>query len=140
MLEYDFAVAHVQVSWLSPSKVRRMTVVGSRKMVVYDDVANQVAIHDAGIDREHLGRSLGEFSSFGEFRLIQRSGDMFVPRLPHVEPLQAQCRHFVECIFAGNEPITNFEEAAEVVEILEAASVSRANGGQRVALEDLAHV
>lgn len=140
MLEYDFAVAHVQVSWLSPSKVRRMTVVGSRKMVVYDDVANQVAIHDAGIDREHLGRSLGEFSSFGEFRLIQRSGDMFVPRLPHVEPLQAQCRHFVECIFAGNEPITNFEEAAEVVEILEAASVSRANGGQRVALEDVAHV
>ena len=140
MLEYEFAVAHVQVSWLSPSKVRRMTVVGSRKMVVYDDVANQVAIHDAGIDREHLGRSLGEFSSFGEFRLIQRSGDMHVPRLPHVEPLQAQCRHFVECIFAGNEPITNFEEAAEVVEILEAASISHANGGQRVALEDLAHV
>ena len=64
-----------------------MTVVGSRKMVVYDDVANQVTIHDAGIDREHLGRSFGEFQSFGEFRLIQRSGDMHVPRLPHVEPL-----------------------------------------------------
>ena len=136
MLEYDFAVAHVQVSWLSPSKVRRMTVVGSRKMVVYDDVANQVAIHDAGIDREHLGRSLGEFSSFGEFRLIQRMGDMHVPRLPHVEPLQAQCRHFVECVFSGNEPSTNFEEAAEVVEILEAASISRANGGERTTLEE----
>jgi predicted dehydrogenase len=140
MLEYAFAVAHVQVSWLSPSKVRRMTVVGSRKMVVYDDVANQVAIHDAGIDREHLGRSFGEFSSFGEFRLIQRSGDMHVPHLPHVEPLQAQCRHFVECIFGGNEPITNFEEAAEVVEILEAASLSRANGGDRVALGEPARV
>jgi predicted dehydrogenase len=134
VLEYDFAVAHIQVSWLSPSKVRRMTVVGSRKMVVYNDVENQVAIHDAGIDREHLGRSLGEFQSFGEFRLIQRCGDMHVPHLPHVEPLQAQCRHFVECAFAGREPDTNFEEAAGVVEVLEAASVSQTNSGERVEL------
>ena len=79
--------AHPAVSWLSPNKVRRMTVVGSRKMVVYDDVANQVMIHDAGIDREHLGRAFGDFDSFGEFRLIQRSGDLHVPRLPNVEPL-----------------------------------------------------
>jgi hypothetical protein len=114
VLEYDFAVAHIQLSWLSPEKVRRMTVVGSRKMVVYDDVANQVMIHDAGIDREHLGRSFGEFQSFGEFRLIQRSGDMHVPRLPHVEPLQAQ---FGTSSIASTaaEPITNFEEAARVV-------------------------
>src|SRR6266566_6687864 len=135
VLEYDFAVAHVQVSWLSPNKVRRMTVVGSRKMVVYDDVANQVAIHDAGIDREHLGRSLGEFSSFGEFRLIQRSGDLHVPRIPNVEPLMAQCRHFVDCITLGTEPVTDVEEAAAVVEVLEAATASRANGGERVPLE-----
>jgi predicted dehydrogenase len=140
VLEYDFAVAHIQVSWLSPRKVRRMTVVGSRKMVVYDDVENQVAIHDAGIDREHLGRSMGEFQTFGEFRLIQRSGDMHVPRLPSVEPLQAQARHFVECISSGSEPMTNFEEAAAVVEILEAATASVANAGQRVMLEELARV
>jgi predicted dehydrogenase len=135
VLEYEFAVAHIQVSWLSPSKVRRMTVVGSRKMVVYDDVANQITVHDAGIDREHLGRSFGEFESFGEFRLIQRSGDAHIPRLPHVEPLVAQCRHFLDCIATGTEPITNFEEAAAVVEILEAATASRANGGERVPLE-----
>jgi predicted dehydrogenase len=140
VLEYEFAVAHIQLSWLSPNKVRRMTVVGSRKMVVYDDVANQVMIHDAGIDREHLGRSMGEFQSFGEFRLIQRSGDMHVPRLPHVEPLQAQCQHFLDCVFSGSEPNTNFEEAAAVVEILEAASVSHANGGERVALGEPARV
>jgi predicted dehydrogenase len=140
VLEYEFAVAHVQVSWLSPEKVRRMTVVGSRKMVVYDDVAGQIAIHDAGIDREHLGRSLGEFNSFGEFRLIQRSGDLHVPRLPHVEPLQAQCRHFVECALTGREPLTNAEAAAGVVEILEAASASRENHGERIALAELAGV
>jgi len=140
VLEYDFAVAHIQLSWLSPDKVRRMTVVGSRKMVVYDDVAGQVAIHDAGIDREHLSRSFGEFQSFGEFRLIQRSGDLHVPRLPHIEPLQAQCGHFIDCIFTGKEPMTNFEEAAEVVEILEAASASRAAGGERVQLSEPTHV
>jgi predicted dehydrogenase len=138
VLEYDFAVAHIQLSWLSPEKVRRMTVVGSRKMVVYDDVANQVMVHDAGIDREHLGRSFGEFQSFGEFRLIQRSGDMHVPRLPHVEPLQAQCQHFLDCVFSGKEPITNFEEAARVVQILEAATESRKNGGERVELREVA--
>jgi predicted dehydrogenase len=135
VLEYEFAVAHVQVSWLSPSKVRRMTVVGSRKMVVYDDVAGQIVIHDAGIDREHIGRSFGEFESFGEFRLIQRSGDLHVPRLPSIEPLMEQCRHFVDCIAQGTEPLTNHEEAAAVVEILEAATASRANGGERVPLE-----
>jgi predicted dehydrogenase len=140
VLEYDFAVAHIQLSWLSPSKVRRMTVVGSRKMVVYDDVQNQVAIHDAGIDREHLGRSFGEFSTFGEFRLIQRSGDLHVPRLPAVEPLQAQCRHFLDCVVSGQEPTTNFEDAAEVVEILEAATASRENGGIRIELGEPAHV
>jgi predicted dehydrogenase len=139
VLEYDFAVAHIQLSWLSPSKVRRMTVVGSRKMVVYDDVQNQVAIHDAGIDREHLGRSFGEFSTFGEFRLIQRSGDMHVPRLPAVEPLQAQCRHFLDCVVTGREPITSSEKAAEVVEILEAATASRENGGVPIELAEAVH-
>jgi predicted dehydrogenase len=140
VLEYGFAIAHVQVSWLSPRKVRRMTVVGSRKMVVYDDVENQVAIHDAGIDREHLARSFGEFQTFGEFHLIQRSGDMRVPRLPSVEPLQAQARHFVECISSGSQPRTDAREAAAVVEILEAASASLANGGARIMLGELANV
>ena len=140
VLEYEFAVAHIQVSWLSPNKVRRMTVVGSRKMVVYDDVASSVVIHDAGIDREHLGRTFSDFNSFGEFRLIQRSGDLHVPRLPNVEPLAAQCRHFIDCIFTGNEPSTNFQEAADVVEILEAANVSREQGGGRVELDVAAGV
>jgi predicted dehydrogenase len=58
-----------------------------------------------------------------------------MPRLPSVEPLAAQCRHFVDCIFTGNEPSTNFQEAADVVEILEAANASREQGGERVKLE-----
>ena len=136
VLEYDYAVAHIQVSWLSPRKVRRMTVVGSRKMVVYDDAASEpIVVHDAGIDREHISRSFGEFESFGEFRLIQRSGDLYAPRLSPIEPLVAQCRHFVDCIRTGLEPMTSAEDAADVVEILEAATRSRENDGQPVSLE-----
>ena len=134
-LEYDSAVAHVHISWLSPSKVRRMTVVGSEKMVVYDDVQGQVAVHDAGIDREQVDRSFADFESFGEFRLIQRMGDMHVPRLKAAEPLMVQCRHFLECIATGAEPITGVDEAAGVVAVLEAATASRENGGVRVPLD-----
>jgi predicted dehydrogenase len=137
VLEYEHTVAHVHISWLHPSKVRRMTVIGSSKMVVYDDVEGQIVVHDAGIDREHVDRSFPDFETFGEFRLIQRVGDMHIPRVPMAEPLALQCRHFVDCITKGTEPVTDFEDAARVVEVLEAASASHANGGARVEIADL---
>lgn len=128
------AVAHIHVSWLSPRKVRSMTVVGSRKMVVYDDTASdeKIVIHDAGIDREHIGRSFPQFDSYGEFQLIHRLGDLHVPRLQNLEPLVAECRHFVDCIHSGSEPLTGVSHATEVVAVLEAASKSSQNGGMRV--------
>jgi predicted dehydrogenase len=137
VLEYDQArVAHVHVSWLSPSKVRRMTVVGSKKMVVYDDVAaEKIVLYDAGIDRQHIDRTFPGFETFGEFQLIHRLGDLHIPRLPTTEPLVAQARHFVECVQNGTEPITGPDEAAAVVATLEAASRSRAAGGERVPVE-----
>ena len=137
VLEYEHAVAHVHISWLHPSKVRRMTVIGSQKMVVYDDVEGQIVVHDAGIDREHVDRSFPDFETFGEFRLIQRVGDMHIPRVQMAEPLALQCRHFVDCIQSGTEPVTDFEDAARVVEVLEAASASHTNGGARVEIRDL---
>ena len=136
--EYEHAVAHVHISWLHPSKVRRMTVIGSKKMVVYDDVEGQIVVHDAGIDREHVDRTFPDFETFGEFRLIQRVGDMHIPRIPVAEPLALQCRHFVDCVKSGTEPVTDFEDAARVVEVLEAASASHAKGGARVEIADLA--
>jgi predicted dehydrogenase len=140
VFEYDYAVATIQVSWLSPLKVREMTVVGSKKMVVYDDVAGQVVVHDAGIDREHLSRSFADFDSYGEFKLIQRSGDVHIPKLASVEPLAEQCKHFVDCILTGKEPVTGVAEATAVVEILEAASASMQAGGERIELKELARV
>jgi predicted dehydrogenase len=135
-LEYDEgAVAHVHVSWLSPRKVRNMTVVGSKKMVVYDDTADdKVAVHDAGIDREHIERTFPEFETYAEFQLIQRLGDLHVPRLSSVEPLVAESRHFVDCIENGTQPLTDAAHAAEVVAVLEAATASAAEGGARIQL------
>ncbi len=136
-LEYDSSVvAHVHVSWLSPSKVRRMTIVGSRKMLVYDDVAaEKIMVYDAGIDRQHLDRTFPGFETFGEFQLIQRLGDLHVPRIPSVEPLVAETRHFAECIRDGTKPLSDWHEAAAVVATLEAANMSRAHGGESVPVE-----
>ncbi len=135
-LEYEQGtVAHVHVSWLSPRKVRNMTVVGSKKMVVYDDTADdKIVVHDAGIDREHIERRFPEFETFAEFQLIQRLGDLHVPRLAGTEPLVAECRHFVDCIADGSTPVTGVDEATEVVAVLEAATASAKAGGTRVEL------
>jgi len=129
-------VANVELSWLAPSKLRRTVIVGSKKMVVYDDVAaEKIVLYDAGIDRQHIDRTFPGFETFGEFQLIHRLGDLHIPRLPTTEPLVAQARHFVECVQNGTEPITGPDEAAAVVATLEAASRSRAAGGERVPVE-----
>jgi predicted dehydrogenase len=133
-LEYESAAANIQISWLSPSKVRHMTVVGSEKMVVYDDVAGTVLVHDAGIDRKQVDRTFADFNTFGEFRLIHRLGDVHMPRLASSEPLVVQCQHFVDCITSGEAPMTGWEEAAAVVEVLEAATASHKADGARVEL------
>lgn len=139
LLQYPTGcIAHIQVSWLSPSKVRRMTVVGSQKMVIYDDMAtDKIVVHDSGIDREHLNRSFGQFDSFGEFQLIHRHGDIFMPRLASVEPLVSQCRHFVDCILTGADPITGAADAAGVIAVLEAATASMALEGEEVPVESI---
>ncbi|MFH1571931.1 MAG: Gfo/Idh/MocA family oxidoreductase [Gemmatimonadota bacterium] len=136
-LEFANGVAvHIHVSWLDPGKVRRTTVVGSRKMVVYDDASTdaKIQLYDKGIDREHMGGSLGEFDSFGKFQLTQRAGDVLIPRLDFVEPLKRECAHFVECVGQGRRPLTDGENGLRVVRVLEAASQSLATGGVSVAL------
>ena len=106
-LEFGDGVAvHIHVSWLDPSKVRRMTVVGSKKMAVYDDASTEAKIQlfDKGIDRKHIGGSLGEFDSFGKFQLIKRAGDVLIPQIDFTEPLRRECSHFVESVRAGGRP------------------------------------
>ena len=120
-------IANVHVSWLDPQKVRKMTVVGSRKMVVYDDVADdKIAIYDKGIDRKAV---LGEHMDFDQparADFSYRSGDILLPRVDFVEPLRLEAEHFVDCIRHGKEPATGVAHARSVVSILERADSVRA--------------
>jgi predicted dehydrogenase len=122
-LEYPGKViANVHVSWLDPQKVRKMIIVGSRKMVVYDDIAeNKIAIYDKGIDRRAI---LGENMDFDKPQVTPfnyRSGDILIPQVKFAEPLRVEAEHFADCIRNSHEPITGLAHARTVVSILERA-------------------
>jgi predicted dehydrogenase len=112
-------MANIHVSWLDPHRVRSMTVVGSKKMVVYDDIAeNKIAIFDKGIDRMAV---LGQNMDFDDPRFQNfnhRSGDVVMPRIDFQEPLKVEIEHFLDCIEKGTKCITGIEHARKVVEIL----------------------
>ncbi len=123
-------MAHVQMSWLDPHKERRLTVVGSKRMVVFDDMQprEKLKVYDRGVDRPP------EYSSYGESLSI-REGDIFIPRIPNVEPLTAELKHFVAVIQGKESPRTGVEGGVEVVRILAAASQSMAEGGRPISLQ-----
>ena len=116
-------IANVHVSWLDPQKVRKMTVVGSKKMVVYDDIAdNKISIFDKGIDRMAvLGEGM-EFDKPGAFEFDHRSGDVLLPKIPWKEPLASEIGHFVDCITKGESCLTGPDHAQKVVQILKELS------------------
>jgi predicted dehydrogenase len=104
-------VAHLHLSWLDPHKERRFTVVGSRRMATFDDMAleGKLKIYDKGFDQGSRG--------YGEY--ITRTGDIFSPSIPNVEPLRAECEHFVECIRLGRRPRSDGVSGLRVVRVLE---------------------
>ena len=112
-------MANIHVSWLDPHKVRQMTVVGSKKMVVYDDIAeNKIAVFDKGIDRMAvLGENM-DFDKPNDFQFNHRSGDVVLPKIAWQEPLKVEIAHFIDCIQNGTECITGVEHAKKVVQIL----------------------
>jgi predicted dehydrogenase len=116
-------MANIHVSWLDPQKVRKMIVVGSKKMVVYDDVADdKIAIYDKGIDRRAV---LGENMDFDHPRPPEfnyRSGDILLPQVKFVEPLRVEAEHFIDSIKNKTTPLTGLAHARTVVSILEQAS------------------
>lgn len=114
-------MANIHVSWLDPQKVRKMIVVGSKKMIVYDDmIEDKIAIFDKGIDRRAV---LGENMDFDKARTeyTYRSGDILLPQVKFTEPLRAEAQHFVDCIKSGSMPLTGVPHARKVVDILERA-------------------
>jgi predicted dehydrogenase len=112
-------MANIHVSWLDPHKIRRMTVVGSKKMVVYDDISeNKIAIFDKGIDvKAKLGKQM-DYDSEKSVDLDLRSGDILLPKINWQEPLKIEIEHFISCINEDVKCITGPEHAEKVVEIL----------------------
>jgi predicted dehydrogenase len=120
------AVAHVELSWLAPSKLRRTTVVGSRKMVVYDDTSSEpVRVFDSGA-------VLPNPETFGEYKLTYRTGDIVSPHLDAAEPLYREIEDFCRAIREGVEPRSSAELGLEVVRMIEAVDASLERKGSRV--------
>jgi predicted dehydrogenase len=119
-------VAHVELSWLAPSKLRRTTVVGSRKMVVYDDTSSEpVRVFDSGA-------VLPNPETFGEYKLTYRTGDIVSPQLEVAEPLYREIEDFCSAIRTGSTPKSSAELGLEVVRMIEAVDQSLDQAGARV--------
>jgi predicted dehydrogenase len=115
-------MAHVHVSWLDPLKVRLMVAVGSKKMVVYDDMADsKIAIYDKGIDRKAALGDNGDHNNSQPQTFDHRSGDVFLPKIDFKEPLKVEIDHFIDCIQNGTKCMTGVDHAKKVVEILSTA-------------------
>ena len=125
-LEYPSGqIAHLHVSWLDPNKIRNATFVGSKKMVVYDDVAmtDKIRIYDKGVD------VMPHYDGFGEFHLAYRHGDILIPKIDQVEPLKVETGHFVDCVTGRDTSLSNGALGLQVVEVLEKACLSIKQGG-----------
>lgn len=115
-------IANIHVSWLDPQKVRKVVVVGSRRMIVHDDIADdKILLYDKGIDRvARLGENMDFDASPLSFSY--RSGDILIPKINWTEPLQTEANHFLDCIRTGQTPLTGISHARSVVNILEQAA------------------
>jgi predicted dehydrogenase len=130
-VEYGSGViAHVELAWLAPSKLRRTTVVGSRKMVVYDDTSGEpVRVFDSGV-------TIRDPDSFGEFQLSYRTGDIVSPRVDASEPLSLELADLCDAIRTGTAPRSSDAIGLDVVRVVVAAERSLRGGGVRTAVEE----
>ncbi len=120
--------AIIHSSWLDPRKIREMTIVGSKRMIVYDDVAplEKLRIFDTRVERPP------HYDTFAEFQYAYHYGDVYSPCLKQEEPLKTECQHFMDCIREGKTPLTSGQQGLELVRILEASSLSLKQNGSAV--------
>lgn len=117
-------MANIQLSWLDPYKERKLTIVGSKKMVAFDDMQHteKIKIYDKGVNKEP------GYESYGDY-LTLRFGDIHIPKIDMTEPLKLECQHFIECVRDKKTPHTDGKEGVEVVRLLEKAQESMKNRG-----------
>jgi predicted dehydrogenase len=124
----DGAMAIIQSSWLDPNKVRQITVVGNKKMLVYDDLEpiEKIRIYDKRVEIPP------HYDTFAEFQYAYHYGDMHSPYLKMVEPLKVEGQHFLDCIKSGTKPLSSGYDGLQVIQVLEASSNSLKRGGAEV--------
>ena len=122
--------ATVQSSWIEPRKVRQMTIVGTKGMIVYDDVEQleKIRVFDTRVDKPP------HYESYADFHYSYHYGDSYCPRLDQREPLRTQCEHFLDCIGKGTRPLTSGEDGLRIVELLEKSSQSLQASGVPIAI------
>jgi predicted dehydrogenase len=122
--------ASIQSSWLEPRKIREMTIVGTRRMIVYDDLEpnEKIRIYDVRVERPP------HYDTFADFHYSYHYGDSYIPYVKQEEPLRAECQHFLDCIEKGITPLTGGREGLELVRVLEAASKSLKSDGAPVTI------
>ncbi len=130
-ISLDFAnggFATIHSSWLDPNKVREMIIVGSKKMIVYDDnqPLEKLKVYDKRVEVPP------HYDTYAEFYYSYHYGDMYSPYLKQDEPLKVECQHFLDCIKTGSKPDSSGLDGLKVVQILEASSESLKRGGTRV--------
>jgi predicted dehydrogenase len=125
----DGRMAHIHVSWLDPHKIRKVTLVGSQKMVVFDDMeaTEKLRIYDKGAEVNAAVENYAE-------AITLRTGDILIPKIASGEPLQAECQHFIDCIMDDTTPRSDGQDGLRVVKVLEAGSASLLRGGEPVSL------
>ena len=126
-------VGHLHVSWLDPHKSRKITVVGEKKMVVFDDMESErkITVYDKGATTTRT-----KFETYGEFVTLH-FGDIHIPKIGNDEPLRVECQHFVDCIVNDTRPRSDGRDALNVVKVLDAMELSLREGGRPVRTAEL---
>ncbi|MDX1520147.1 MAG: Gfo/Idh/MocA family oxidoreductase [Anaerolineae bacterium] len=125
----DGVVGHIHVSWADPNKVRQVVVVGSEQRIVFDDLntLEQVRVYEKGV-----APASPEATSYGEYHFLMREGDIISPRVEVSEPLKNQCRHFLDCVTYGHQPVTDGQTGMDVVRVMRAIDRSLKQQGTPV--------
>lgn len=120
-------LAHIHASWLDPHKIRKFTIVGSKKMAVFDDMesSEKIRVYDKGFDWE---KNYGSYETF----LTLREGDIHIPKIDMREPLKLECQHFIDCINKNQKPLSDGENGLEVLSVLDAAQRSMKDNGKAI--------
>ncbi|MHC4983931.1 MAG: Gfo/Idh/MocA family protein, partial [Planctomycetota bacterium] len=126
----DGRMAHIHVSWLDPHKIRKVTLVGSQKMIVFDDMeaSEKVRVYDKGA---YVQRSVESYVE----AITLRMGDILIPKIPNEEPLRVECEHFIDSVFKDKPPRSDGADGLRVVRVLEAGSESLRRGGEPIELK-----